>query len=141
MSKMNLTIKLIEEHTKDKKGKNVYVENRELNCPNCSFVIREKLEEKEPLYKQQDTQALMKLSSFFDSRKYSLKEYKQYIKLRNKIEEAWLKNNKTLELSLDEASLLKKFLISFFEKDNKEKQLIDIFMGRTITSILDQLEA
>ena len=65
MSKMNLTIKLIEEHTKDKKGKNVYVENRELNCPNCSFVIREKLEEKEPLYKQQDTQALMKLSSFF----------------------------------------------------------------------------
>ena len=121
--KNNLDIKLKRELLKDKKGKTVH-------------------SEEESVYRQEDSQALMQITAGFDSRKHSWKDYKQFMKLREQIDKAWVKEEQKLELSLDEASILKTFLHEFFDKDAKEedKGKVSIFLGRTIISVLEQLE-
>jgi len=136
----NLVLKLKKEYSRDKNGKIVYLGENELLCPHCKGIVKEKLKEKEAVYRQHDSQALLQLSNLYDSKKHTFKDYKKFMRLRDKIEEAWITDKNKLEMSLDEATVLKSFLEELFDKDNKEKQTISVFIGRSIISILEQLE-
>lgn len=141
MEKQKLEIELKQEFSKDKDDKVVYMEEKKLKCPNCGSIVREAVE-KQPLYKQNDGMALIQVLSLYDSRKGGLKDYKTFINLREKIEKAWVKETKKVELSLDEMSFLKNFLSGIFDKEKKkeEKIQLSIFLGRTVISVLEQLE-
>uniref|UniRef100_A0A7C3SPG8 Uncharacterized protein n=1 Tax=Dictyoglomus turgidum TaxID=513050 RepID=A0A7C3SPG8_9BACT len=122
-NKVNLKITLKVEYLLDKKGKFVKDANGD------------------KVFKQNDVLALIQLLSVFDSRKYSLKDYKQYLKVQDKVEEAWRKDAKTLELSLDEATFLKDYLVNFNEKSREDGRLpVGSFLLRTLVSVIEQLE-
>lgn len=128
---MNNKLKLVRELAYDKNGKVIYTTTEN----------KDGTKNREENYKQHDALNLMFLLRQFDSRKHTLKEYKQALKLMDKAEKAWRDDVDELELSLDEGSFLKEFLLDLFDKTKKdeEKTNVSFFTGKTIVSVLEQL--
>ena len=116
-----LNLNLIQEAALDKKGKET------------------KDEKGNKQYKRDDFVGLINLLNVFDTKIHEMKDYKMFIKLKDHIFINWAKENKTLELSLDEATFLKDYLSNFPEKEGKNVSLPE-FMIRTICGILEQIE-
>jgi hypothetical protein len=116
-----LKIEMVQEVALDKKGKEVI--DREGNKN----------------YKREDFMGLMNLLSRFDSTRHTMKDYKFYIKLKDKIHRAWSEENRILDLSLDDATFLKTYLSEYSEKEGKNVPLAEYEM-RTLIGILEQME-
>ena len=116
-----LNLNLIQEVALDKKGKEA------------------KDEKGNKQYKRDDFIGLINLLNAFDTKIHGMKEYKMFIKLKDHIFANWVKENKTLELSLDEATFLKDYLSNFPEKEGKDISLPE-FVLRTLCGILEQIE-
>ena len=121
--KINLDIELKIEYSRDKKEKIIYTD-------------------KEPNYRQNDGLALIQILGHVDSRKLTAEGLKSLLNVRDKAEEAFKKDSKKMELSLNQASALKDFLKAFFDKEKKEGEKIqlNIFLSRTAIDTLEQLE-
>lgn len=90
-------------------------------------------------YRRDDFVGLINLLNRFDSKRYGIKEYKMFLKLKDHIIANWVKENRTLELSLDEATFLKDYLSALPEKEGKENSLAEFEM-RTLCGVLEQME-
>jgi hypothetical protein len=90
-------------------------------------------------YKRDDFIGLINLLNAFDTKIHDMKDYKMFLKLKDHIFANWVKENKTLELSLDEATFLRDYLSSFSEKEGKNISLPE-FMLRTLCGVLEQIE-
>ena len=125
--KLNLNLELVIQHACDKSGKPLYNPK----------------EPKDPLFKQHDAIALSTLLGTIDTRVLTMQSMKHLLNVKDKAEEAFRKDKKRLELSLDQASTLKEFLSKFFSKEKKveERKSLSIFLSRTVISILEQLES
>jgi hypothetical protein len=108
-------------YIKDKKGREVVMKN----------------EKGEPNYLRNDVMGMMGLLNKFNSTLHTMKDYKQWIKIKDKIRDCFVRETNILELSLDEAAFLKDFLINLTEKDAKSVQLVE-FEIRSLTGIVDQ---
>jgi hypothetical protein len=93
----------------------------------------------EKLYSQHDSVALMSLLDAIDFTKYSMKEWRLAVKLRDKIEDAWRREAKNIELTLDEAAFLKDFLFNLKDKLQAGTRITP-FVLRTVVAISEQLE-
>jgi len=89
-------------------------------------------------YVRDDYNGLLALLNHFDSRLHVMKDYKVFIKVRDKVQEAWLKDWTELELSLDEAAFLKEYFKNLNEKDGANTQLQQ-FEIRTLVGVLEAL--
>jgi len=91
-------------------------------------------------YKREDYQGLLTLLNLYDTRKQGsfMKEGRIYLGLKDKVEKGWAKDSKVLNLTLDEASFLKKFLTELPDKEAKEVRLPEYIM-RTLFGMLDIL--
>lgn len=95
-------------------------------------------ERNEPRYTRNDIIGLMELLGKFDSRLHTMKDYKQWIKVKDKLKECFVNNLDLLKLSLDEAAFLKEFLTDLTIKDSKDSRLVE-FEIRSLVGILEQL--
>jgi len=93
----------------------------------------------ETSYKREDYNGLMSLLNKYDSRLHDMKDLKMYLKLKDKLYEGWVKNKTQLELSVDEAAFLKKFLAEYKDRDGRDVPLKEFEM-RTLVGILEALE-
>jgi len=89
-------------------------------------------------YKREDYNGLMSLLNKYDSRLHDMKDLKMYLKLKDKLYEGWVKNKTQLELSVDEAAFLKKFLSEYKDRDGKDVPLKE-FEARTLVGMLEAL--
>jgi hypothetical protein len=91
-------------------------------------------------YLRNDAIGLMGLLSAFDSRIHALRECSVWVKLRNKVREAYLEENKdnTLSLTIEEANFLKDYLKNFKENEGKNIQMKE-FEIRTIVGLLEEV--
>jgi len=94
---------------------------------------------KNKMYKRDDFIGLLNLINKFDSRLHGMKDYKLFLKLKDHLFDHWSKENKNLDLSLDEATFLKTYLSELTTKDGKDTPLAEFEM-RTLIGTLDQLE-
>ena len=90
-------------------------------------------------YKQHDASALMSLLNGVNFKLYDMKSYKHCLNLKDKIEEAWRKDEKEVDLPLDEITFLKDYLENIKEKAMPQVILIE-FHIRTIVFILEQIK-
>jgi len=125
---LKFTINLITEEAKDKKGKIIYDESKE--------------GKKDATYSRHDALSILNLLTSYESKNGTWKQYKTCLKLRDKVEKVWRDDEMKLELSLDEGNFLKEYCESLFDEKKKpeEKNNIPLFLGKTIVSILEQLE-
>jgi len=89
-------------------------------------------------YKQHDAGALMQLLVSFDSKAHTMKDYKNYLNVKDIVEDCWRKDAKELKLSLDQTVFLKDFLSNFHKKEIPTN--LNAFLLRTLVSIVEQLE-
>jgi len=132
-----IKIELKTEVSLDKEGKKNYSLPPKIKCPKCNSEID--FGKRELLFKQHDAIALINLLDGFDSTKYGMSDYKTYLNIRDKIEDAWRKDENCLEPSLDEAVFLKEFLVNYKEKSKSGTQITP-FLMRTLVNIVEQLE-
>ena len=116
---LTLNLNLIQDLALDKKGKEI--KDREGNKS----------------YRRDDFIGLLNLLNRFDSRIHEMKDYKTFLQLKDKLYQNWSKDNKTLELTIDQASFLKTFLSEFTAKEGKDAPLQEFEM-RTLVGILEQ---
>jgi hypothetical protein len=121
-----IVIDIIQEEGLDKKGKSVKDINGEI------------------VYKRNDYMGLLSgLFARFDSRLYDFKDYKIFLKLKDKFTEGFTNDKKQIELTLDQTVFLKSFLLSLATKSdpqrNAEKQPFPEWQLRTLVGILEQL--
>lgn len=88
-------------------------------------------------YLRNDIVGLMGLLTKFDSRIHNLKDYKQWIKLRDRLRQAFIDDLESVELSLDEASFLKEYLSNLSEKEGKTATMVE-FEIRSLIGVLEQ---
>jgi len=93
----------------------------------------------EPLYKQHDSIALIQLLNSIDAKQFGFKGYKTYLRIQDKVENAWRDDLMEIELSLDEATFLKDYLTHFEQKSRKDSQDLTPFLIRTLVHIVEQL--
>ena len=89
-------------------------------------------------YKREDYNGLMSLLNKFDSRLHDFKDMKIFLRLKDKIYQGWIENKKQLDLSIDEAAFLQRFLSDIREKDGKDSSLREFEM-RTLVGVLEEL--
>ena len=89
-------------------------------------------------YKREDYNGLISLLNKFDSRLHDFKDMKIFLKLKDKIYQGWVENKKQLDLSIDEAGFLQRFLSDIREKDGKDSSLREFEM-RTLVGVLEEL--
>ena len=118
---LSIKINLVKEKMIDKKGKVVK------NPAGDVSYIRE------------DCTGLMSLLNKFNTTLHDMKDFKTFLKIKDKIYKIWTKDGDTMELSLDEASFLRTYLSEFKEKDGKNVPLRE-FELRTLVGILEALE-
>jgi len=118
---LSVKIDMVKEIMYDKKGKPIKDPQGEIS------------------YKREDYTGLMSLLNKFDSRLHDMKDLKMFLKVRDKLYSGWTKDQEQLELSLDEAAFLKKFLSEYKDKDGKDVPLKE-FEARTLVGLLDALE-
>lgn len=90
-------------------------------------------------YIRNDIVGLMSLLAKMDSKIHSLKDYKSWIKLRDKLRNCFVDEKDVLEMSIDEAAFLKDFLSNLTEREGKQTELSE-FEIRTLVGILEQFE-
>jgi len=115
-----ITLTLIQEVALDKKGKEI------------------KDADGNKSYQRDDFIGLLNLLAKFDSKFHEMKDYKMFLKVKDHLLENWRKEDKNIELSLDEATFLKRYLSELPEKEAKNQSLQE-FEIRTLCGILDQL--
>ena len=91
-------------------------------------------------YDRNDTVGLMGLLGHFDTRLHVLKDYKVWLKVRDRLIQSYLDHSKVLSLSIDQASFLKDFLTHLPEKDCKDVPLPE-FETRTLVGLIEQFES
>ena len=121
--KKGIVVKLVIEPLLDKKGEVV-------NDPR----------DNEPLNKRHDAVALTQMLNGIDTRKYDFKALKAYSNLKEKIDEAWLKDKAELELTLDQAAFLKEYLENLNSKTNAQTFSAGPFHIRTMIAVKEQLD-
>jgi len=84
---LKAAVELVKEQQEDGDGKLVFTED----------------EPKRKVWKRNDAQALLTALTSYDSRKGSMEDYRQMLKVRDKVERAWRDDKKKVELSLDNA--------------------------------------
>jgi len=89
-------------------------------------------------YKREDYNGLMSLLNKFDSRLHDFKDMKIFLRLKDKIYQGWMKDKKQLDLSIDEAGFLQRFLSGIREKDGRDSSLREFEM-RTLVGLLEEL--
>ena len=90
-------------------------------------------------YSRNDIVGLMGLLSKLDTKIHSLKEYKQWIKVRDKLKDCFVDDAEEMELTVSEASFLKDYLSGFQEREGKVINL-DEFEVRTLVGVLAQFD-
>lgn len=91
-------------------------------------------------YTRNDVVGLMALLSKFDTRIHPLKDWKQSMKVRNKVRDAYLEDLEEIELTLDEAAFLKIYLKELPEKEGQQQNMLEHEL-RTLFGIQEQLES
>ena len=119
-----IKIKLVIEEAKDKDGKGNIITSKD---PETGRVN----------YARNDSVGLLELLGKLDTKRHPLNSWKQSMKVKDKLTNAYLKDLKEIELSLDEASFLKLYLKEFSEKEGKEMS-IKGFELKTLFGILEQ---
>lgn len=89
-----------------------------------------------PIYLRHDGIALSQLVNAVDSRSIAISEYKDLIALDDRSREAVMHETEEIELSVGEASLLKKL----FNNPQNDKISFTVFHMRTIQGLLEQLK-
>jgi len=118
---LSIKINLVKEKMIDKKGKVVKNPSGDIS------------------YIREDCTGLMSLLNKFNTTLHDMKDFKTFLKIKDKIYKIWTKDGDTMELSLDEASFLRTYLSEFKEKDGKNVPLRE-FELRTLVGILEALE-
>lgn len=121
--KKGIVVKLIKEESVDKKGE----------------VIKDP-KDNEPLYKRHDSIALTQMLNGIDTRKYDFKGLKTYSNLKEKVDNAWLKDGTELDLTIDQAAFLKEYLGELNSKTNAQTFIAGPFHIRTMVAIKEQLD-
>lgn len=93
----------------------------------------------EPFFKRHDALALMQILNAINTRQYDFKALKVFGNLKEKVDEAWMKDKDKLELTLDQASFLKVYIEEFNKKSNPQFQGTP-FHIRTMITIAKQLD-
>ena len=96
-------------------------------------------------YNRSDYGGLQSLLKRFDTRMNTPKDWKTWTKISEKISNAFLHDQKKIELSLDETVFLRDYLRSLIEKNSlagkeKEKVAFADHEVKTLIGISDQLE-
>jgi hypothetical protein len=121
IGKLSVTINLVQIKVLDKKGKPVKNQNGE-----DSFL-------------REDSSGLMSLLNRFDSRLHEMKDMKSLLNIKDALVEAWSKEKLSVDLSLDQAAFLKRYLAEFQKADGKNEPIKEFEM-RTLLGVLEQLE-
>jgi len=121
-----IKIKLTKEEGKEKDKKGRIVVSRSPRTNEVNYV-------------RNDIIGLMALLRRFDTRIHPVKDWKMSIKVRSKVSEAYIKDLKEIELSIDEAAFLKLYLQELPEKEGKQ-EAIQEFELRTLFGVSEQLE-
>ncbi len=111
---------LIQDPALDKKGKQLVVNG-------------------EKQYKRDDFVGLINLLNRFDSKKHAMPDYKMLVKVKDRIFANWEKEDKCLELSVNEANFLKDYLVNLNTRDAVNDSLRE-FEIRTLVGITEQFE-
>ncbi len=119
--KQKISIKLAKQPVLDKKGKEIRDERGDTS------------------YVRNDYFGLQILLNRFDTTIHVPKEYKMFIKVKDKIRNAWIVDEEIVDLTLDEGAFLKEFLTNLPEKESKTKPMQE-FELRSMIGILEQLE-
>ena len=117
----NVSIKLAKQAVLDKKGREVKDERGDTS------------------YVRNDYFGLQILLNRFDTTIHGPKEYKMFIKVKDKIRDAWIKDEENIVLTVDEGAFLKEFLTNLPEKEAKTKPMQE-FELRSMIGILEQFE-
>jgi len=115
-----LSIQIVQEVVKDKRGKPIKDSNGELQ------------------YKREDFTGLTALLNYFNSTLHTMDEIKSFIWIKDIILQYWVNSNTKIDLPLDEALFLRNYLNNLIEKDAQGKQLKEFEM-RTMIGISEQL--
>ena len=98
-------------------------------------------------FKQKDAWALMQLLSFYNSKIGTFRDFQKILSLHDKVQNAWRKEAKTMELTIDEAAFLKDYLENFNERSASipiptglDPNRLTEFRLRTLVTIVEQLE-
>lgn len=87
--------------------------------------VEVKTSDGESMFIRNDLVGLQRLLGYFDPTKHTVKDWKMMIKLRDLLTDAYLRDKKELELSLDEAVFLKDFMKELIAKNNKDSKTED----------------
>jgi hypothetical protein len=127
---INMILKLQKIESLNEKGEPIFFPDRDKDG-------NEKLEKG---WDQNDIVSLIELLRTFDSTNHTFNEYKLFINIYNKVMEVWKFNKNEIDLSLDQSKIIKDILISFLDENNKKKTKLNPFLGKTVISLLEQLE-
>ena len=119
-----IKIKLVIEEAKDKDGKVVKLMNPETR-------------KEEVNYKRNDIFGLLGLLRKFDTKIHTMQDWKQSIKLKDKLSNAYVNDLEEIDLSLEEATFLKLYLKEYSEKEGKTSDTPE-FELRTLFGVLEQ---
>lgn len=89
-------------------------------------------------YKRYDALVLKQLMSVFDSSKYDLIGYRNFLNVTDKIDQVWKDDLSKLELTLDEANFLKEYFTNI-NKKSKDGTSFGEFHIRTLLYLVDKL--
>jgi len=103
-------------------------DNKELKTPDGDI-----------LYKQHDSLALIQLLNVIDAKQFGMKQYKSFLKIQDKVEDAWRDDVKKLSLTVDEIGFLKDYLGHYQQKSRKDVPELTPFLIRTLVHIMEQL--
>ena len=120
-----ITIKFVKEEAKDKDSK--------------GNIVVSKNPKGEVNFLRNDLVGLAALLRRFDTRIHPPKDWKQSIKIKEKLTEAYIKDAEGIELTLDQATFLKLYLKDLPEKEGKQEALPE-FELRTLFGTLDQFD-
>lgn len=127
--KISLKIKLIQKKTSKKD-------------PRTILTVRDK-NEKAIQYARNDLVGLLSLLNKMDTRLHPEKEWKMFLKVKDKLTEAAgtgeVPEEVEVDLTLDEASFLKLYLSEFAQKEGKNSALAEYEL-RAWTNVRDQFE-
>ncbi len=119
-----ITLNLVSELFKDKKGKIIDKDT----------------------FARNDALALMQILAYYNSVKGTFREFETVLALQDKTKNAWLKDSKTLDLSITEAAFLKDYLENFNEKSipiqtptGVNPNNLSEFRLRTLINVVKQL--
>lgn len=93
------------------------------------------------LYKRHDAIALLQMLNGIDTRKYDFKALKIFSNLKEKVDNAWLKDGTELDLTLDQAAFLKEYLEELNKKTNAQIFIAGPFHVRTMIAVKEQLDS